>query len=188
METSIQGAEMEHIISKVLDAAHGGIGVQSSGERLIAALALNRSDWLADFGYTIAEAIDRLDKEVVRSLPTIARRVADLLLKEQAANTEAAKTMALAKFSAAENDGVIDCAAKLYTYGSAPGYRDASLVFDLTPIGQKSSIRVDARIRIDDADSIVRHLLDVHRAAWSDGKPLDMRPGETRPRWIDSRG
>jgi len=53
-----------HFFEKAKDAAEGGYDawvVQSTGERLAVALALNRADWLANIGFTIAEAIDRVD-------------------------------------------------------------------------------------------------------------------------------
>jgi hypothetical protein len=34
--------------------------VQSTGEKLAVAFALNRADWLAEFGYTLVEAIERV--------------------------------------------------------------------------------------------------------------------------------
>jgi len=48
------------------DAVRGGYeawALQSTGERVAVALALNRADWLAKIDYTLAEAIDRLDSD-----------------------------------------------------------------------------------------------------------------------------
>ncbi len=39
----------------------GSTGYLSSGESLAAALVLNRTDWLKERNYTIAEALDRVD-------------------------------------------------------------------------------------------------------------------------------
>ncbi|RUV66769.1 hypothetical protein EOA50_30060, partial [Mesorhizobium sp. M1A.F.Ca.IN.020.30.1.1] len=46
---------LQHIIAKARDAKHGGFGVLSTGEKLAAALVLNRPDWLAEMNYTLTE-------------------------------------------------------------------------------------------------------------------------------------
>ena len=46
----------------------GEPGPLSTGEALTAALVLNRHDWLADMGYTVAQALDRLDSDTVQHL------------------------------------------------------------------------------------------------------------------------
>jgi len=51
---------LEQIVSKSRDARGGGFSALSTGEKLVTALVLNRADWLADMGYTMAEAIDRV--------------------------------------------------------------------------------------------------------------------------------
>jgi len=61
--SSVSGPFLQ-FLGKAEDAAEGSHAAwvaQSTGERLAVALALNRSDWLASMGYTIAEAIDRVD-------------------------------------------------------------------------------------------------------------------------------
>ncbi|MEA9574589.1 hypothetical protein [Xanthomonas campestris] len=40
----------------------------STGEALTAALVLNRHDWLADMGYTVAQALDRIDADTAQHL------------------------------------------------------------------------------------------------------------------------
>lgn len=98
-----------------------------------------------------------------------------------------AETAALEKASRkAEDVGQVDMLAMLVTYGCAPGYRDANLVFDLKLLdGVGAQFRADLRIRPQDAESIVRHLRDVHELAWRQGSPLDAEPGEKRPAWIN---
>ena len=49
-------------------ARMGGPGPLSTGEALTAALVLNRHDWLADMGYTVAQALDRIDSDTVQHL------------------------------------------------------------------------------------------------------------------------
>lgn len=76
-------SEYRHFFGKTLDAARGGRSawaVQSTGEKVAVALALNRADWLKDMDYTIAEAIDRTGSEWVAILPQIERDIRDLNL------------------------------------------------------------------------------------------------------------
>ncbi|ATS38027.1 MULTISPECIES: hypothetical protein [Xanthomonas] len=50
-------------------AAHlGEPGPLSTGEALTAALVLNRHDWLAEMGYTIAQVLDRIDSDTAQHL------------------------------------------------------------------------------------------------------------------------
>lgn len=70
----------DHLFRKALDAQRGGReawAVQSTGEKLAVALVLNRPDWLAEHGYTIAEAIERTGREWVEMIPHVARQLAD---------------------------------------------------------------------------------------------------------------
>ncbi len=70
----------EHLLRKAHDAArgdHSAWAVQSTGERVAVALVLNRADWLAEFGYTIAEAIERAGQEWVAMIPQVARQIAE---------------------------------------------------------------------------------------------------------------
>jgi len=181
---------IDHIVAKVRGAAAGGINAQSTGEKLMAALVLNRFDWLAQWDYTIAEAIDRVGSEWAALIPRVARLVDEEQARDAAAKRIADKAMALAKAKASlpsVRDGVdCDCTATLVTTCSAPGYRNAGFIFDLEPIGSATgSFRVYMRTRPDDAEAIVRHLHDVHQLAWRRRAPLDQKPGEARPRWID---
>lgn len=70
----------EHLLRKTQDAKRGGHSawaVQSTGERVAVALVLNRADWLAEFGYTIAEAVERAGQEWVAIIPQIARQIGE---------------------------------------------------------------------------------------------------------------
>ncbi len=71
--------ELQHMIRKCRDAQAGGFGVLSKGEKLAAALVLNRPDWLESMSYTIAEAIDRVGSEWVALIPIAAR----ILIEDQ---------------------------------------------------------------------------------------------------------
>ena len=75
-----QNPRYEHLLHKVRDAKRGGHdawAVQSTGEKLAVALVLNRPDWLTEYGYTIAEAIDRSGQEWVSVIPHIAQQLGE---------------------------------------------------------------------------------------------------------------
>jgi hypothetical protein len=68
----------DHLLRKAQNAQRGGHdawAVQSTGEKVAVALVLNRADWLAEHGYTIAEAIDRSGSEWVAMIPQVARQL-----------------------------------------------------------------------------------------------------------------
>ena len=72
--------EYRHLIAKARDAKQGGRdawAVQSTGEKVAVALVLNRADWLASIGYTLAEAIERTGPEWIALIPAIARELSD---------------------------------------------------------------------------------------------------------------
>lgn len=66
---------LQQIIEKSRDARDNGYGVLSTGERIAAALVLNRADWLAEMGYSMALAIDRLGPEWLACVPAAARQL-----------------------------------------------------------------------------------------------------------------
>lgn len=68
-------AERRHLVSKCQQAKAGGFDVLSTGEKVAAALVLNRPDWLAQMGYTLAEAIDRVGPEWLALIPAVAREL-----------------------------------------------------------------------------------------------------------------
>lgn len=72
-------AEYQHLLRKARDAKRGGHNawaVQSTGEKVAVALALNRADWLAEADYTIPEAMERSGAEWVLIIPLVARQLA----------------------------------------------------------------------------------------------------------------
>lgn len=177
-------SDLEHIVMKSRDAAAGGRGVLSTGEALAAALVLNRPDWLAEMGYTIAEALQRIGPEWVALIPQAAKA----LERANESLAEAARTsrQEAALKSMGDDGEVIYSQAKLVTYGVAPGYRSVSLVVDLSLIGTAITRRFDMHISPKDGEAIASHILEAHRVAWdrSAGAPLDAEPGEKRPRRI----
>lgn len=80
-----------------------------------------------------------------------------------------------------------ELSAKLVTITEAFGYRDADLILDVREeTGTVRRMRV--RIEPGDARRIVEHLRQMHRHAWDQPQgPIDRRPGEIRPAWIDER-
>ncbi len=76
----ISNDRYNHLLSKARSAKRGGRGawaVQSTGEKVAVALVLNRADWLAEYDYTIAEAIERAGQEWVAMIPQVARQLAN---------------------------------------------------------------------------------------------------------------
>jgi hypothetical protein len=77
---SLQNSRYNHLLNKARNAMRGGRcawAVQSTGEKVAVALALNRADWLEEFGYTLAEAIERAGHEWVAIIPQVARQLAE---------------------------------------------------------------------------------------------------------------
>lgn len=176
-------SELEHVVSKALEAARGGFDVLSTGEKLAAALVLNRPDWLAKMDYTIAEAMTRIGSDWVALIPAAAKALesTNLVLREvaQVAREEAA----VASYA---GDDVVDVSAELVTCGNAPGYRDVSLTFDIQrQEGAAAKHRMRLRLSSADGATVAQHIRDVHRRAWDGSDPIDVQPGERRPRWID---
>jgi len=64
---------MQTILSKIRDAANGNLGTLSTGEALIAALVLNRTDWITEMGYTVAQALERIGPNWSARLPEISQ-------------------------------------------------------------------------------------------------------------------
>jgi hypothetical protein len=72
--------EYQKLLGKSRDAKRGGRdawSVMSTGEKVAVALVLNRPEWLTEYGYTIAEAIDRTGPAWVSLIPKVARDLAD---------------------------------------------------------------------------------------------------------------
>jgi len=190
--SEIGSADLAHILAKTREAAdRGSPGPLSTGEALVAALVLNRPDWLIAMEYTIAEAIERIGPEWVRLIPTAAKQFKQESEAAEYKTAIKAHEARLAEFAARQRseDETIDFSAKYVTSGSAPGYRDVHLTFDLVPIGDgpRPTIRTMLRIRPEDAETVVIDIADVHRFAWRNGAPIDAKPDEQRPRWIDGR-
>lgn len=182
-ETFNEGAAYRQIVEKSRHAAANGWGVLSEGEKVAAALVLNRADWLAERRYTLAEAIDRVGDGWCRLIPKAARE-----LENDAASMEPPKSKAQEIIETTPPDETIYYAADLVTYGSAPGYRDVSLTFKLRMIGGSGADQVhqaSISLRPQDGEEIWRHIREVHHFAWSRHAPLDAKPGEARPSWID---
>ena len=75
-----QNGRYQHLLNKARDAKRGGHdawSVQSTGEKVAVALVLNRVDWLAEYQYTIPEAIERAGQEWIAVIPQIARQLAE---------------------------------------------------------------------------------------------------------------
>ena len=188
-KSTIGSTELVHILAKTREAAADGPGALSTGEALVAALVLNRPDWLIAMNYTIAEAIDRIGSEWVKLIPAAAnqfKQESDAAAYEDAMKEHRAQ---MAKFSGMREteDEILEFAAKFVSSGSAPGYRDVYLTLDLEPIGDepRQTMRTRLALRPQDGETVVREITEVHRFAWRRGAPIDTSPGEARPSWLD---
>lgn len=178
--------ELDRIVSKSLAAAKGNYGVLSQGERLAAALVLNRPDWIMEEGYTLGRCIDRVGVDWMRLIPEAARRVTEILEESVAALDKARVAAAIASMNgqAREQDQTVDFNATLTSYSNAPGYRDVSLTFELLQYRTNATMKAELFITRKDAERILLHIRDVHRFAWRDDSPIDKEPGETAPAWL----
>lgn len=181
----------DHLMAKVRSAATCGIGSMSTGEALSVALVLNRTDWLNGLGYSIAEALARIDSDTIALLPIAERawrKERDALKHiEEIAQTAAAVSDLL---GGDNEQTVLDLNSSLVTYSEAAGYRSVRFLFDVEPIGvaSKGSRRISLSIRPEDAETIITELLAAHRFAWTRGKgPLDQKAGEKAPRWVSEK-
>jgi hypothetical protein len=69
--------EYRHLLQKCRDARDGGLSALSTAERIVAALVLNRPEWLTQLGYTMAEAVDRIGLIRCSMLLQVQRDLAD---------------------------------------------------------------------------------------------------------------
>lgn len=178
-------SEFDHMVSKARQASRGGFDVLSTGEKLAAALILNRPDWLDDMGYTIPEALARVGEGWVAMIPAAAKLLNDtdvVVRKAEKGARDEASLQSVALKAVGEN--VVDVNAVLVSSGQAPGYRDASFTFDIQRMGGDQTHRLCFRVSPQDSEAMAQHLLEVPRMAWERGQPIDVRPGDRRPRWI----
>lgn len=77
--------------------------------------------------------------------------------------------------------------ATYQSYGNAPGYRDVSLFLKIED-GVTRAAPVELLLSAQDSADLACDLLDIHRFAWGTAGrgPLDRRPGEQRPAWLDA--
>jgi hypothetical protein len=68
---------LKKIIEKSRAAKNGNWSGLSDGEKLAAALVLNRADILSESGYTIAEAIERIGPNWLAEIPEAARSLSE---------------------------------------------------------------------------------------------------------------
>lgn len=69
-----------HLLAKARDAKRGGVEswrAMSTGEKLAVALVLDEAAWIHDAGYTLAEAIDRLEPDWLAALRPVERALQD---------------------------------------------------------------------------------------------------------------
>jgi hypothetical protein len=190
-KSMVGSSELAHILAKTRDAAAHGPGALSTGEALAAALILNRPDWLIAMKYTIAEALERIGPDWAQLIPPAAKQFKqECEAVEYQAALEAHEAR-LSKFIARADaeEETLEFSTTFVTHGSAPGYRDVYLTFDLVPMGDgpKPTIRTTLNIRPEDAETVVDAITDVHRFEWRNGEPIDVKTNEQRHKWINGR-
>jgi hypothetical protein len=99
---------------------------------------LNRADWLAKMGYTIAQALERIGSEWAGMIPAAAQIIHTT--NETLAQANASATTETTLANCVVSEGEVDLTADLVTYAHAPGYRDARLIFDVRRPGASTSI------------------------------------------------
>lgn len=174
-----------------LAAERGSFGVLSTGEKLAAAMVLNRHDWLAEMDYTIGDAIRRLGRDWVDLVPKVASAVAEELERVHEAATVADTALKIAALKSvdrgSDRETTVDLQGKFVTHVYAPGYRDIGLVLTLSDQEGRELIRSKINLTAADAEAIAESVRDVQKAAWRRGPPLDAKEGEQRPHWLGSR-
>lgn len=182
----------DHLMQKVRHAANGGINVLSTGEALAAALVLNRFDWLSNMGYTMAEALDRIDSDTVPLLRRAERQIRDELTEANEAADVARQDSAMSELRLTGDDigegpVSVDLQGRFVTHSEAPGYRDATLMLDVRPATENApdiETRLNIRLGVEDTERILHALMNIHRFAWGRTKPLDAKSDESRPAWL----
>lgn len=182
--------KLEHLMEKVREAADCGIGVMSTGEALSAALVLNRPDWLKAMGYTIAEALDRIDESTIALLRRAERAwQEECFANAQLRQIEEEAAVATDVLTPAKGEPKVHLRGTFVSDSFAPGYRDINLHFDVQVVahGQDAKKhRIVLEVNSNDGPEIMRKIAYAHRVAWDESQPIDIRDGETKPAWIDA--
>lgn len=181
--------KFEHLMDKVREAADCGIGTMSTGEALSAALVLNRPDWLKTMGYTMAEALDRIDESTIFLLRRAERAWhEECFAAEQVRQIEEQAAVATEVLTPAKGEPKVQLRGELVSHSFAAGYRDIDLHFDVQVMGhgrEAKKHRIVLEINPKDGLEVVRQIIYAHQVAWEQSPPTDKLEGETRPAWID---
>jgi hypothetical protein len=70
---------------------------------------------------------------------------------------------------------------RLITYGNTAGHRGVTLTFAINDGHEMRE--VELVVSSEDALRMMWHVVEVNKLAWHD-TPLDVKPGETRPKWL----
>lgn len=78
--------------------------------------------------------------------------------------------------------------AAVVTVANAPGYRDVRLTLDCLRVDgdEPDPVRLEVSLSADDALSVAQDVYAAHARTWASGRaPIDVKPDETRPYWLD---
>ncbi|MFL9611115.1 hypothetical protein ACKF11_13600 [Methylobacillus sp. Pita2] len=164
---------------RIATRAAGGDLTLSTGEFLLAAIVLDRGDWLKEWGYTMSQALGRLDKEwipLLQNIESAFSATSQIIKDSQAAATSATALLAL--------EPNIHYDAAYVTHADSPGYRDIEITLDVTVSESKPPHRLALRLDAQQGQKVLDAIQGVHRFAWNRaGGPLDAYPGELSPSW-----
>jgi hypothetical protein len=76
----MDAARFDHLLAKAREAKLCGASAwraQSTGEKVAVAFALNRADWPDNIGYTLAQAIERVDRNWLALIARVERTLAN---------------------------------------------------------------------------------------------------------------
>lgn len=149
---NIGNPDLARIIGCAQEASWGGISALSTGEALAAALVLDRADWIDRLGFTLAQAIARIEPDWLALLPVAAQ------LLEQDLNYRAAPPSQ--EPQAASPGEPVHLDARLLSCGYASGCSETLLTFDLWPHGAAPDLPLRIRIHVQPGDSerIMSHM------------------------------
>lgn len=187
----ISPPRFDHLVDKAKYAQQvGSPGACSTGEALAAALILDRPDWIASMGYTLAEAIGRIDADWVEMIPLAERQVQSDCEGGAYAPAERLCQEKLAMLRDRQMAGdPLRFSAQVISLGNAPEYRNLALKLDLVATGEARAQPMRAMLAFSASGTtqILEYVGDIHRRAWRRGRPLDAQADEAKPAWLDGQ-
>lgn len=156
---------LDYLMSKVHEAMDLGIEGMSVSEGLMCALVLNRFDWLSNRGYTIAQALGRIDEAWVSLIPKAAARLRSPSQSFEVIGPSSEVNGVDVRFTAGTND--VDLRAKLVDCFLDGNSGQATFVFDVCKSDGVRTYRLHVRICYRDSETIVQQILSIKQGCSS---------------------